>query len=156
VNINATLIGQSLSFLVFVWFCMKFIWPVIRSAMEEREQKISEGLQAADRAGKDLELAQEKAGHQLREAKEQAAVIIEQANKRSAQIIDEAKDQARVEGDRLKEAAQADIEQEINRAKEQLRGQVGTLAIAGAEKILRQTIDPNAHQQLVSELAEQL
>ena len=155
-NINATLIGQSLSFLVFVWFCMKFIWPVIRSAMEEREQKIADGLQAADRASKDLELAQEKAGHQLREAKEQAASIIEQANKRSAQIIDEAKDQARLEGDRLKEAAQAEIEQEMNRAKEQLRGQVATLAIAGAEKILQQSIDANAHQQLVSDLAEQL
>ena len=155
-NINATLIGQSISFLFFVWFCMKFIWPVIRSAMEEREQKIADGLQAADRASKDLELAQEKAGHQLREAKEQAASIIEQANKRSAQIIDEAKEQARVEGERLKEAAQAEIEQEMNRAKEQLRAQVGALAIAGAEKILQQSIDPSAHQALVSDLAEQL
>jgi F-type H+-transporting ATPase subunit b len=156
VNINATLIGQSLSFLFFVWFCMKFIWPVIRSAMEEREQKIAEGLQAADRASKDLELAQEKATHQLREAKEQAAAIIEQANKRSAQIIDEAKEQARVEGERQLEAAQAEIEQEMNRAREALRGQVAALAIAGAEKILRESVDTNAHQQLVSELAEQL
>ena len=155
-NINATLIGQSLSFLFFVWFCMKFIWPVIRGAMEERAQKIAEGLQAADRAARDLELAQEKATHQMRDAKEQAAGIIEQANKRSLQIIGEAKEAARIEGERVKAAARAELEQEVNRAREQLRGQVATLAIAGAEKILRRTIDAAAHQDLVSELADQL
>jgi F-type H+-transporting ATPase subunit b len=156
VNINATLIGQSISFLFFVWFCMKFVWPVIIAAMQEREEKIAHGLQAADRAEKDLELAQDAAGHKLREAKEQAAAIVEQANKRANQIVDEAKELAKAEGDRLKVAANAEIEQEANRAKEVLRAQVATLAIAGAEKILQQTVDANAHQQLLSELAEQL
>jgi len=156
VNINATLIGQSISFLFFVWFCMKFVWPVIIAAMEEREEKIAHGLQAADRAEKDLELAQDAAGHKLREAKEQAAAIVEQANKRANQIVDEAKELAKTEGDRLKSAANAEIEQEVNRAKEVLRAQVATLAITGAEKILQQSVDANAHQQLLSELAEQL
>ncbi len=155
-NINATLIGQSISFIFFVWFCMKFVWPVIIGAMQEREEKITDGLQAADRAKKDLELAQDEAGHKLREAKEQAAAIVEQANKRANQIVDEAKESALAEGSRLKAAAQAEIEQEMNRAKEQLRGQVATLAVAGAEKILQQSVDANAHQQLLSELAEQL
>lgn len=155
-NINATLIGQSLSFLFFVWFCMKFVWPVIIAAMQEREEKIAQGLQAADRAEKDLELAQDEARHKLRDAKHQAADIVEQANKRANQIIDEAKAQAEVEGERLKAAAQAEIEQEINRAKEALRSQVATLVVAGAEKILQQSVDVNTHKKLLSELAEQL
>lgn len=155
-NINATLIGQSITFFIFVWFCLKFIWPPIRSAMAEREQKIADGLQAADRAEHDLELAREKVGHQLHEAKQEAAAIIEQANKRSAQIVDEAKENARVEGDRLKQAAQAEIEQEVNRAREKLRHQVSTLAVAGAEKILQSSIDVEMHRDLVDKLAAEL
>jgi F-type H+-transporting ATPase subunit b len=156
VNINATLIGQSITFFIFVWFCLKFIWPPIRNAMAEREQKIADGLQAADRAQRDLELAKEKVVRELHEAKQQASVIIEQANKRSAQIVDEAKQQAREEGDRLKVAAQAEIEQEVNRAREKLRSQVSTLAVAGAEKILQSSIDVNAHNKLVERLAAEL
>ncbi len=155
-NINATLIGQSITFFIFVWFCLKFIWPPIRNAMAEREQKIADGLQAADRAQRDLELAKEKVVRELHEAKQQASVIIEQANKRSAQIVDEAKQQAREEGDRLKVAAQAEIEQEVNRAREKLRSQVSTLAVAGAEKILQSSIDVNAHNKLVERLAAEL
>lgn len=155
-NINLTLIGQSITFIVFIWFCMKFVWPALISIMEEREKKIADGLEAADRADKDLELAQQKATQQLREAKEQAASIVEQANKRANQIIDEAKEAARAEGDRLKAAAQAEIEQEANRAKEELRGKVAALALAGAEKVLEASIDQNAHSNLVNKLAAEL
>lgn len=152
-NINLTLIGQSITFLVFVWFCKAFVWTAIRSAMDEREAQIADGLEAADRAGKDLELAQEKATQRLREAKEEAASIIDAANKRASQIVEEAKDAAREEGDRLKAAAQAEIEQEANRAKEQLRSQVATLALAGAEKVLEASIDESKHKELVEKLA---
>lgn len=155
-NINATLIGQSITFLIFVVFCLKFIWPPIRNAMEEREQKIADGLQAADRAEHDLELARDKVKQQLHDAKQEAASIIEQANKRSAQIVDEAKVQAREEGDRLKVAAQAEIEQDVNRAREQLRSQVANLAVLGAEKILQSSIDVNVHKDLVDKLAAEL
>lgn len=152
-NINLTLIGQSITFLFFVWFCKAFVWSAIRNAMDEREKQIADGLEAADRAGRDLELAQEKATQNLREAKEAAAGIIDAANKRANQIVDEAKDAAREEGDRLKAAAQAEIEQEMNRAKEALRSQVAGLALAGAEKVLEASIDESAHQQLVEKLA---
>jgi F-type H+-transporting ATPase subunit b len=156
VNINLTLIGQTLTFFVFVLFCAKFVWPALISVMEEREKKIADGLQAAERADKDLDLAQKKATEKLHEAKEQAALIVEQANKRAIQIVDEAKEQASLEGDRIITAAKAEIEQETNRAKEELRGQVAVLAIAGAEKILGQVIDMKTHNQLVSKLAADL
>ncbi|NIB39482.1 F0F1 ATP synthase subunit B [Pseudomaricurvus alkylphenolicus] len=155
-NINLTLIGQTISFAFFVWFCMKFVWPALMSIMEEREKKIADGLEAADRADKDLELAQKKATAQLREAKEEAAAIIEQANKRANQIVEEAKDQAVAEGNRLKAAAEAQIEQEVNRAKEELRGKVAVLALAGAEKVLGASIDENANSELVNQLAAEL
>jgi F-type H+-transporting ATPase subunit b len=156
VNINLTLIGQTLTFFVFVLFCAKFVWPALISVMEEREKKIADGLQAAERADKDLDLAQKKATEKLHEAKAQAALIVEQANKRAVQIVDEAKEQATVEGERIFIAARAEVEQESNRAKEELRGQVAALALAGAEKILGQTIDMKAHNQLVSKLAADL
>ena len=155
-NINATLIGQIIAFAVFVWFCMKFVWPPLISSMEERAKKIADGLDAANRAERDLKLAQEKAGSQLREAKEQAAQIIEQANKRATQIIDEAKESARGEGDRIKVAAQAEIDQEVNRAKETLRSQVSALAVAGASKILETSIDLEKHDALLNQLAQEL
>ncbi len=155
-NINATLIGQSITFFIFVWFCFKYIWPPIRNAMAEREQAIADGLQAADRAEHDLVLAKEKVAKELHKAKLEGSAIIEQANKRSAQIVDEAKQQAVEEGNRLKVAAQAEIDQEVNRAREKLRGQVSTLAIAGAEKILQTSIDVNVHRELVDKLAAEL
>ncbi|GAA5319647.1 MAG: F0F1 ATP synthase subunit B [Candidatus Pelagadaptatus aseana] len=135
---------------------MKFVWPALTSVMEEREKKIADGLEAADRADKDLELAQKKATQQLREAKEEAAAIIEQANKRAGQIVEEAKDSAKAEGDRLKAAAEAEIEQEMNRAKEELRGKVAALALAGAEKVLAASIDEKANSELVNQLAAEL
>jgi F-type H+-transporting ATPase subunit b len=156
VNINLTLIGQTLTFFVFVWFCAKFVWPALVAVMEEREKKIADGLEAAEKADKDLELAKKRATDQLHEAKEQAATIVDQANKRAAQIVDEAKEQAKAEADRLIAAANAEIEQEANRAKEALRGQVATLALAGAEKILEKSIDAKQHNELVSKLAADL
>ncbi len=155
-NINLTLIGQIIAFAVFVAFCMKFVWPPLINAMQERAKKIADGLDAANRAQRDLKLAQEKAGSQLREAKEQAAQIIEQANKRASQIIDEAKEAASKEGDRIKVAAQAEIDQEVNRAKETLRSQVSTLAVAGASKILETSVDLTKHEALLDQLAKEL
>jgi F-type H+-transporting ATPase subunit b len=156
VNINLTLIGQMLAFVGFVVFCMKYVWPPILAAMQEREQKISEGLAAADRASHDLELAQEKAVERLKEAKVEAAGIVDAANRRATQIVDEAKDVAVVEADRVKTAAQADIVQESNRAREQLRSQVAALSLAGAEKILGAAIDASAHADIVDKLAAEL
>lgn len=155
-HINLTLIGQSITFLIFVWFCMKFVWPFIRKAMDARTQQIAEGLSAAERAHRDLELAKDKVSSQLKDAKVEAASIIEQANRRAAQIIDEAKERAREEGDRIKVSAQAEIEQESNRAREQLRAQVGALAVAGASRILGRAVDENAHRDIVDQLAQEL
>lgn len=124
--------------------------------MEERAKKIADGLDAADRAKRDLELAQDKAVDQLKEAKQEAAAIVDQANKRASQIVEDAKDKAREEGDRLKLAAQSDIEQEINLAREELRGKVATLAVSGAERILQRSVDQAANSDLIDSLAAEL
>lgn len=155
-NINLTLFGQMISFLFFIWFCKKFVWTAIISAMEERQKKIADGLDAADKASRDLELAQEKVSAQLKEAKKEATGIIEQANKRASQIVDEAKEQAKTEADRMKAGAKAEIDMEVNRAKEELRGKVAGLALAGAEKILKANIDEKMNSALVDDLAAQL
>ncbi|WP_086479990.1 F0F1 ATP synthase subunit B [Oceanospirillum sanctuarii] len=155
-NLNLTILGQAISFAIFVWFCMKYVWPPVMAAMQARQKKIADGLDAASRAQRDLELAKEQAGKQLREGKEQAALILEQANKRANQIVDEAKENARSEGARLLAAAQAEIEQEVNRAKEELRAQVSTLALKGAEQVLNASIDEKAHAELVEKLAAEL
>ncbi|WP_085919194.1 F0F1 ATP synthase subunit B [Halomonas sp. CSM-2] len=155
-NINMTLIGQTIAFAVFVWFCIKYVWPPISNALHERQKKIADGLDAASRASRDLEVAQEKAEQTLRESKEQASQILEQANKRSAQIVEEARDQARAEGERLVASARSEIEQEVNRAKEDLRAQVSHLAIIGAERVLEASVDEQAHRKLLDELAAEL
>lgn len=155
-NINLTIIGQIIAFFFFVVFCMKYVWPPITAALEERKKKIAEGLDAADRAERDLRAAQEKAEADMQESKEQSAAIIEQANKRASQIVDEAKEAAVAEADRIKNAATAEIEQEVNRAKESLRAQVAVLAVAGAEKILEASVDEAAHATLVDKLAAEL
>lgn len=155
-NINLTLFGQTFAFAIFVWFCMKFVWPPITKAMQERQKKIAEGLDAAGRAQQDLKLAQEKVTNTLRETKEQATQILEQANKHASAIVEEAKQQARAEGERLVAGARAEIEQEVNRAKDHLRAQVAALAVLGAEKILESQVDAKAHNDLVEKLASQL
>ncbi len=155
-NFNLTFIGQMIAFGVFVYLVMKHIWPPILNAMEERKKAITEGLSAAERASRDLDLAKKKAGQEMREAKQQAAELIDQANKRSSQIIDEAKEQARQEGERILVTAQAEIEQERNRVKEALRAEVAAIAVAGAEKILRTTIDSSVHGEMLDNLAKEL
>ena len=155
-NLNWTMIGQTITFVVFVLACWKWIWPLLINAMQERQQAIAEGLASAERASKDLELAQERATDQLRAAKDEAAGLIEQARSRANQMIEEAKNDAREEGERLKEAARAEIEQEVNRAKETLRAQVATLVIAGAEQVLGESVDASRHSHLIEKLAAEL
>lgn len=155
-NINATLIGQTVAFFIFVWFCMKFVWPPLMNAIEERQKRIADGLADADRAVKDLELAQAKATDQLKEAKATANEIIEQANKRKAQIVEEAKAEADAERAKIIAQGKAEIEAERNRVKEDLRKQVASLAIAGAEKILERSIDEAAHSDIVNKLVAEI
>ncbi|WP_448212329.1 F0F1 ATP synthase subunit B [Colwellia sp. MEBiC06753] len=155
-NINATLIGESIAFIVFVIFCMKFVWPPIMAAIEDRQKTIADGLAASDRAAKDLELAQEKAAAQLKEAKAQAAEIIEAAKKREAQMIDEAAAKAQAEREKIIASGHAEIESERNRATEELRKQVSALAVAGAEKILERSIDAAAHSDILDKLVAEL
>ncbi|QTP61027.1 F0F1 ATP synthase subunit B [Billgrantia antri] len=155
-NINMTLIGQTIAFAIFVWFCIKYVWPPISTALHERQKRIAEGLDAASRASRDLELAQEQASQTLRESKEQASQILEQANKRSAQMVEEAREQARVEGERMIASARAEIDQEVQRAKDELRAQVSSLAVVGAERVLEASVDEKAHRKLLDKLAAEL
>ncbi len=155
-NINATFLGQMIAMAFFLWFCSKYVWPLFVAILEERKKKIADGLEAAARAEKDLEIAQVKSNEQLKEAKAEAAAIIDQANKRAAQIVDEAKEQAREDGQRIIAGANAEIEQEVNRAKEALRAQVSAIAIAGAEKILEGSVDQAANEEMLNKLASEL
>ena len=155
-NINLTLIGQSITFAVFVWFCYAYVWPPLVNALAERKKKIADGLAAAERGQHEQELAEKRAKDTLHEAKQQAAEIKANAEKQAAMIIEEARDKAKEEGGRQLAAAQAEIEQETNRAREQLRGQVAALSLAGAEKVLGAAIDREAHNELVDKLASEL
>ncbi|APX94804.1 F-type H+-transporting ATPase subunit b [Franzmannia pantelleriensis] len=155
-NINMTLIGQTIAFAIFVWFCIKYVWPPLSQALHERQKRIADGLDAASRASRDLELAQEQAEQTLRESKEQASEILEQAHKRSTQMIEEAREQARSEGERLVASARAEIDQEVNRVKDELRAQVATLALVGAERVLESSIDEKAHREMLDKLAAEL
>lgn len=155
-NINWTLVGQMVFFVIFVLFCMKYVWPPITAAMAERAKKIADGLAAADRADKDLELAKEKAAADLKEAKAQAAELIESAKKRGDQMVEEAKDKAKEEADRVLASAEAEVEQQVAQAKEALRAQVSVLAIAGAEKILGSSVDAKVHSDMLDKLASEL
>jgi len=156
VNMNATLLGQAISFALFVWFCMKYVWPPIIQAIEERQKKIADGLQAADRAAKDLDLAQANASDQLKEAKRTATEIIDQANKRKSQILDEAREDALAERHKILTQAESEVEAERNRARDDLRKQVATLAVAGAEKILERSIDESVHKDILDNITAKL
>jgi F-type H+-transporting ATPase subunit b len=155
-NFNATLIGQMITFVIFVWFCMKYIWPPLMAALEERNARISEGLAAAQRGQQDLENAQVKVSESLNEAKTQAQEIINQAQKRANEIVDEAKGAAREEADKIKAAASADIDQQVTAAREQLRKEVSVIALAGAEQILKREVDAKAHADVLDELVAQI
>jgi F-type H+-transporting ATPase subunit b len=156
VDLNATIIGQSIAMIVFVWFCMKFIWPLIIGMIEERQTQIAEGLAAADKGNRALEEAEVEKAAILDEARGQAREIIDQANTRASHIVDEARTEAGGEKSRILAAAQAEVEQEANRAREELRGQVSAIAVAGAEKILQREIDAAAHQDLLEKLAAEI
>lgn len=155
-NLNMTIFGQMLSFAILIWFTAKFIWPPLMAAIEERQAKIAEGLAAADRSKKDLAQAEEKVNEALREARVKANEIIAQAEARKIQIVDAAKEEAIAEGNRQKAAAQAEIVSATTRAKEDLRKQVSSLAVAGAEKLIRREIDSKAHKVLLDELAAEI
>ena len=155
-NFNATLIGQTITFIVFVWFCMKYVWPPIMHALEERKKMIADGLAASERGKHDQELAQERAKDILRDAKVQAGENKTRADKRAAEIVDEAKDEAHAEGARLMTAAQAEIEQEVTRARHDLRSQVVSIALAGAGKVLEREVDAAVHEELLNKLAAEI
>ncbi len=155
-NINATLFGQMLTFIILVWFTMKFVWPPIMRALDERAKKIADGLAAAERGRQDLASAEQRAAQIERDARARAQELIAAAEKRAAGIVDEAKVQAKVEGDRIVAGAKAEIDQEAQRTKDELRRQVAGLAVAGAEKILRREVDARTHAELLVGLEREL
>ncbi len=155
-NINLTMFGQLISFVIFVWITMKFVWTPIMAALEERKKEMADGLAAAERGQHEQELAKNRARQVLHEGKEQAAEIVSQAHKRAAEIVDEAKENARAEGARILTAARADVDQEALKAREQLREKVAELAVLGAQKILQREIDAEAHKDIVTNLTEQI
>ncbi len=155
-DINMTLLGQSIAMLVFVWFCMKVIWPPIINAIEERQTQIADGLAAAERGQQSLDKAQAESEDIVGDARKQATTILDQAHARAGEIVAEGKSDGAKERERQIAAAVADVEQETNRAREELRGQVSAIAVASAEKILRREIDAKAHEDILSKLAAEL
>lgn len=155
-NINATLLGQAITFAILIWFTMKFVWPPLTQAMQERAKNIADGLAAGERAKHDLEMAAKRSAEIIREAKEKAAEILASGEKRASEIIEEAKAQAKVEGGRIVAGAKAEIDQEVFRAREQLRTQVSAIALAGAGKILGREIDAKAHNDLLEKLVAEI
>ena len=155
-DINATIIGQTITFAILIWFTMKFVWPPIIKSMQDREKKIAAGLENAERSKRELEAAEHRALSVVREARQQASQIIEQANLHSAQLIEEAKSDAKHEGLRIVSLAQGEIEKEVAQAKEVLRNQLAKLAIAGAEKIIQRNLDASTQQDLLNKLAAEI
>ena len=155
-GINATLFGQMITFLIFIWFTKKFVWPPLTKALEERQARIADGLAAAERGQRELEEADAKVSELLKEARLQASQIIEQAERRGSEIVEEARGTAQESGDRMLEQAQAEIEQERNRLKESLRGEVAAIALAGAQQILEKEISADEHRVLLDKLAAKL
>jgi len=155
-NINATLIGQTLSFFLFVWFCKKFVWPPMVNAMQERQTQIADGLAAAEKGQEAQEVAEKEAAKLVSDAKSQAAEIIASAEKRGNSVIDEAKATATSEKERIVAAAKTEVEQEVHTAREELRGQVSSIAVAAASKIVDKEIDESAHAALLDDLVTQL
>lgn len=155
-DINMTLLGQTIAMIVFVWFCMKVIWPPVMNAIEERQTKIADGLAAAERGQQSLDQAKSEAETIIGDARKQATGILDQAHARANEIVAEGKAEGSKERERQLAAARAEVEQEVNRAREELRGQVSAIAVASAEKILRREIDSKAHQDILARLAAEL
>lgn len=155
-NIGATLVGQTIAFILFVWFCMKYVWPPLIASIEKRQQLIADGLAKAEQAERDLELAQKKATEFLQEAKMKANEMIEQANSRKTQIIDEAKKNAEDERQKIIAQGRAEVETARNKAREELRVHVASLAMLGAEKILNRSVDKAAQNDIVNDLIAEI
>src|ERR1051326_4644903 len=155
-NINATLFAQAIVFFLFIYITIKFIWPMMQGAIDARQKTIADGLAAAEQGKKSLEVSAKQADEAIKDARSRAADIIGQAEKRATQMIDEARNAAKEEGNREKAAAKAEIAQEVTRAREQLRDRVASLAVAGAEKILRREVDAKAHGDLLDSIKKQL
>jgi len=155
-NINATLFAQAIVFFLFIYITIKYIWPMMQQAIDKRQKTIADGLAAAEQGKKSLEVSARQADEAIKDARGRAADIIGQAEKRAAQMIDEARNAAKEEGNREKAAAKAEIAQEVTRAREQLRDRVASLAVAGAEKILRREVDAKAHGDLLDSIKRQL
>lgn len=155
-SINATLIGQMITFSLLVWFTMKYVWPPIMQAMEERKKRIADGLASAEKGKHEMELAEKRASTMLREAKDQAADIVSMAQRRAGELVDESKQAAKEEGERIVNAARSEIDREIQKAKEGLRQQVAELAIGAAEQILRSEVDRDKHRAIIENLDKQL
>lgn len=155
-NINATLILQSIAMMIFVWFCMKFIWPPLLKAMDDRRARVADGLAASDLAEKELEAAKLSAGEQISEARNKAGEIVDQANQRHNQILEQAKEDATGERQRQVAAAEAEIALAANQAREELRNSVSKLAILGASKILEREVDEKTHRELLDKLIAEI
>ena len=155
-SINATLLGQMITFAVFVWFTMRFVWPLLMQAIEERQAKIADGLAAAEKGRHELELAEVRAKELLRERKQHAAEIVAHAQKRANEIIEEAKISARTESERILGSAHTQISQDLQEVRDKLQREVGQLAIAAAEQILMREVDAETHQEILSKLSVQL
>ena len=155
-NINYTLLGQSLAFFVFVWFCKKYVWPPMVNAMAERQKQIADGLAAAEKGQQAQEVAEQEAAKLLSDAKAQAAEIIANAEKRGSAVVEEAKENATSEKERIVASAMTEVEQSVHSAREQLRGEVSSIAVAAASKIAAKEIDESAHADLIDDLVAQL
>jgi F-type H+-transporting ATPase subunit b len=155
-NLNLTLFAQALVFAAFIWFTVKFVWPHMLRAIETRQKTIADGLAAAEQGRRSLESSTREANDAIAQARGRAAEILSQAEKRAVQLIDEARNAAKEEGSREKAAAKAEIAQEVTRAREQLRDHVASLAVAGAERILKREVDAKAHAELLESIKRQL
>ncbi len=155
-NINLTLIGQAISFAIFVWFCVKYVWPPILKALEERETRIADGLAAAEKGQRDLENAGERVEEILQEGRDKAQEFVNQSQKRADEIVDLAKQTASEEGERILAAARGQIDQERNEARESLRSEVAALALAGAEQVLMREVDATAHREVLDKLTAEI
>jgi F-type H+-transporting ATPase subunit b len=155
-NINLTLFAQAAVFIAFILFTKRFVWPYLLRAIEARQKTIADGLAAAEQGRRSLELSTRQADEEVKKARDRAAELLAQADKRAAQLVEAAKNAAKEEGNREKAAAKSEIEQAITRAREQLRDQVASLAVAGAEKILRREVDAKAHAELLDSIKKQL
>jgi F-type H+-transporting ATPase subunit b len=155
-DINLTLLGEVISFIIFIWFCFKYVWPPLMKIMEDRRKLIADGIAAGEQGKKDLELAEHKSKDMLADAKAQASTIIEQAHQRANHIVEEAKQNARIEGERLLCIARSEIDLQANTARDQLMAQVASIAVAGAEKILKREVNSSGSDQLVKEVLSEI